>query len=230
MKGHSFYRWNDDTLLQAFGQPGFKWYDQFIGATSAQSAPIENFGFKGDGKKTEGVVQYFGGEILEGAAGVDYPYAMFVLMTATDYTKVQEEYIDKPAAELEGGLNDHLKAVPAVPVFGAIANAYRDLNPANMDAPWEGWLGFPLEAMKDFNGGRPLADPNRKIYRMFGQHFYHGFMWWFDYLQKTENDRIFPYEYTGRQRGMRTESTSRSTYRDSSTEWTAAWRKGDSEP
>jgi len=205
---HNYYRWNLETGLGEEGEADFVWYDQFI-APFEDEAVINNDGWlyePVDAKNlTSGTVQYFDAVVTEGATGVDYPWSMFITMESTDYVSIQEDYIDPSAEALYTSRPPEvteeewtaLKAQASVPVMGAIAELYRELNPADMDAPWQGVLGFPLEPMRDFNGGRPMFNTTDGIYRLFGQHFFHGFMWWYDFLLTNKNDWLYPYVYSG---------------------------------
>ena len=95
-------------------------------------------------------MQYFQGVIADGAVGVDYPWSMFVTMVQTDYADIQEDYIDPSDAAIHGenlgGLTDEeanaLRAQASVPVMGAIADLYRELNPAIQTTHGKGYWDF----------------------------------------------------------------------------------------
>ncbi|MEP0814495.1 MAG: hypothetical protein HRF49_07510 [bacterium] len=201
IEGHNVSLWNLETGLEENGSPvnAWAWYDLFTAAKSNEM-PIDNSYTYDD---TTGFIQHFEGLISNGAAGVDYDEAYIIRLDTTEFDTIQEDWIDRAKAELLLGSqgNPAVKAMISIPVFGAIAKAYSDLQPAvdGMDnplPPYTGWLGFPLWQLQDYNGGRPLVD-ERGVYRLFGQHFFHGFIYWKDYLDSSLNDQVYPYVYNG---------------------------------
>jgi hypothetical protein len=183
VQGTNYLRLNSFVRLNPTGYPDWHYYDFYVAPTADEVSPpgtLGTPGLSGSGLNTIGTVQYFYQDLNA------LPFGKNAIVRLVSSGDPLIAALTIPAAGVAS----------SVPIFGALYQRWADETDNALQLPWEGPMGYPVQPPILLNNGELRANA-KGAFRLFGQYFEKGFIYWYHYVTPDTPDDTLAYHYTG---------------------------------